>query len=366
MTDMLNTSNGRNTAPTKLSVSRGHDILYNDGILDYVFSNQIQEQPVFREDRANLLSRGIDIEEKLLKGIDSDGTPIYSDSVNSYKLNSLGYRSPEFGSAELLYAGCSNTFGTGIPEETIWGTVLADKLNMSYANLSKQGASTQWIVKNIFAYFEEYGHPDILCCLFPDPYRMSIASNEDLLADVHPMIRDESLKRHSISTVIEAHLGSSLSPKNSPEYSKKPHKITDVIPADAAVYASIQSILVLDQYCRATGIKFLWSTWDVGYVDFLQKIKATYPKNYSNLLDSDIYCWINNPDKEIGGEVYVGEEFKVNHRGNLPAKDCHSDLLDKYGVNFYRGMDALDGVYKAHIGVHQHAHIAEAFLKVLK
>lgn len=364
---MSNTNQGRNTAPIKLSVSRGYDILYNDGTLDYVFGNQIQEQPVFREDKESLFSRGIDIENKLVKGIDSNGLPVYSDNVNSYIFNSLGYRSPEFGTAKILYAGCSNTFGTGVPEETIWGTVLANKLNLPYANLSKQGASAQWIVKNIFAYFDEYGHPDVLCCLFPDPYRMSIASNEDLLTDsTHPAIRKEDLKRHSISSVFEVHLGMNLSPKKSPEYSKKPHKMTDVIPADAAVYASIQSVLMLDQYCRAAGIRFVWSTWDVGYVDFLQEMKALYPKKYSSLLDSDMYCWINNPDKEVGGEVYVGEEFRHNNRGNLPAKNCHADLLKKYGVNFYRGMDALDGVYNAHPGVHQHAHIADAFLKVLK
>jgi len=366
MTDMLNTNNGRNTAPKKLSVSKGHDILYNDGILDYVFSNQIQEQAVFRQEKESLLSQGIDIGDKLVKGSDSNRMPIYSDSVNSYKFNSLGYRSAEFGSAKLLYAGCSNTFGTGVPEETIWGTVLANKLNLPYANLSKQGASAQWIVKNIFAYFDEHGHPDILCCLFPDPFRISMASNEDLLVDVHPSVREKDSKRHAISTVFEAHLGWSLSPKESPEYSKKPHRMADVIPADAAVYASTQSILMLDQYCRAMGIKFVWTTWDIGYLNFLQDIKTIYPKNYSNLIDSDIYCWVRNPDEEAGGEVFIGEKFRNNHRGgDFPPKDCHSNLLSEYGVNFYRGMDTLGGVYDAHMGVHQHAHIAESFLKSL-
>jgi hypothetical protein len=367
MVDMSDINNGRNTTPKKLSVSKGYDILYNDGTLDYVFSNQIQKQTVFIQEKENLLARGIDVGDKLVKGTDSNQLPIYSDSVNSYTYNSFGYRSPEFGSAKLLYAGCSNTFGTGIPEEAIWGTVLANKLNLPYANLSKQGASAQWIVKNIFAYFEEYGHPDVLCCLFPDPYRISIATNETLLVDVHPDARKKELKSQqwSFSKIFEAHLFTSIPPKKAIEYSKKPHKMIDVIPADAAVYASIQSILTLDQYCRAVGIKFVWSTWDVGFVDFLQKIKTMYPKNYSNLLDSDIYCWVYNPDEEVGGEVFVGEEFKTNYQGDLPAKDCHPDLLDKYGVNFYRGMDILDGVYNAHPGVHQHAHIAESFLKAL-
>ena len=91
----------------------------------------------------------------------------------TYSLNSKGYRSTEFSKdTDLIFAGCSYTYATGLQDEYIWGNILADSLKMSRSNLGMEGWSTQAIVKNLFAYFEEYGNPKILVCLFPDLQRM--------------------------------------------------------------------------------------------------------------------------------------------------------------------------------------------------
>ena len=39
----------------------------------------------------------------------------YGDKINEYKLNSLGYRSKEFKKVHVVFAGCSITFGVGVP-----------------------------------------------------------------------------------------------------------------------------------------------------------------------------------------------------------------------------------------------------------
>lgn len=146
------------------------------------------------------------------------------------------------------------------------------------------------------------------------------------------------------------------------EYSKKPHDMLDVLPADVAVYNSIQSILMLDQYCRSHNITFAWSTWDVNSFGFLSKMKTMYPKNYSNYVELDLEWWIPNPDSSVSGELFVGEQAGAMRGKTREAVNCHQDLLDKYGVNFYRGLDDAHGIEYTHPGIHQHSHIADKFL----
>jgi len=77
-------------------------------------------------------------------------------------VNSLGYRSPEFDNAELVYAGCSQTFGIGLPErDLIWGSRVATAMGVSYANISGPGWSTEKVVRMIFAYLAKNKNPNI-------------------------------------------------------------------------------------------------------------------------------------------------------------------------------------------------------------
>lgn len=361
-------STDRNShGPRKLSRSRDGFILYNQETLDQIFSSRIESQLFFKEAKAKFAERGLVWEDKLLLDFDSSGKPRYADKVNSYVFNSDGYRSKEFdGSAKLLYAGCSTTFGTGVPEDGIWGSMVAAELGVPYVNISKQGTSSQWIVKNILAYFDEYGHPDTVCCLFPDLYRMTLATNNQQLTYGGNGQSGGSDPADDFSKIYDVHLDQVLPPKKALDYSKKPHDIRDVLPSDMAVYFSIQSILMLDQYCRSNGIKFIWSTWDVNVLDFIEKIKSLYPSNYSSFLNLDLDCWVDNPDRAVCGEVYLGTKAREAYGKNLPATECHLDLAEKYGVNFYRGMDDIHGIDHTHPGVHQHAHIAEAFTEALR
>lgn len=353
--------------PKKLYRSNSGAIFYTRETLDKVFSTQIEVQPFFAEAEKKFASLGLTWDNKLLLGFDQDGTPQYSDSVNDYRFNSHGYRSPEFdGSAKVLYAGCSTTFGTGVPVEGIWGSIVADTLGLPWASISKQGTSAQWIVKNVFAYFDEYGHPDVVCCLFPDLYRMTIATNPFQLRYSGNGLNGENRDADDFTKIYDIHLDHVLPPKAAIEYSKKPHEMENVLPADAAVYSSMQSILLLDQYCRSHGIKFVWSTWDINASVFLDTLKNVYPRNYSNFVNVDLDCWINNPDKNTGGEVFIGTNARQSSGKNLPPLDCHGDWLKKYGTNFHRGLDEFHGIEHTHPGIHQHVHIAEAFVEAIE
>ena len=100
------------------------------------------------------------------------------DGTNSYKVNKHQYRSKEFEKdADLLFAGCSITYGEGVVEPAIWGNIIASKLNMNAFNIGISGASVHLIVNNLFNYFKEFGNPKNLICMFPDFLRMQMYSN---------------------------------------------------------------------------------------------------------------------------------------------------------------------------------------------
>jgi hypothetical protein len=61
----------------------------------------------------------------------------------TYKFNSLGFRCDEFEQNRdcILFLGCSYTFGVGLPLETIWPTLVANKLKLKCYNLGIGGGS---------------------------------------------------------------------------------------------------------------------------------------------------------------------------------------------------------------------------------
>lgn len=71
-----------------------------------------------------------------------------------YLYNEYSFRGGGFsGKSELLVAGCSMTFGIGVPEQDTWGARLAKFLNIDdFANIGLAGASTQRICKTIYEY----------------------------------------------------------------------------------------------------------------------------------------------------------------------------------------------------------------------
>ncbi len=99
-----------------------------------------------------------------------------------YKLNNVGQRSDDFNKLDtnktnILFAGCSVTFGDYLPENFSWPHHLYRyfqdlKVDVGPLNiLSFPGASGPKIIYNIFKYFNNYGIPDYLFILMPDMFR---------------------------------------------------------------------------------------------------------------------------------------------------------------------------------------------------
>lgn len=325
------------------------EINYDSPTANRLFSSSIERESIMQERKEKFEALGLEWSDKLVYGFDELDNPIYFDKKNQYKLNSLGYRSEEFdGSADLLYAGCSNTFGMGIPEEGIWGTVLAKKLGLSYVNLSKQGASVEWIVKNIFSYLSTYGNPKEIYCLFPDLYRILLPTDKRVLTShsVGPFKKGDN---HNV--VLEAQLYGGGVGELIPEYSRAPHDVRNVLPVNFSIYLYVQHILMLSTYCKSHGIKFVWSTWHIPTSDMFVDLKNRFPADYSGFVELDSKKW--NLTKTANNPWDTFED-----------PGCHPDLEQKYGLNFHRGMDDVHGVEHVHTGTHRHAHWAESMLSI--
>jgi len=258
----------------------------------------------------------------------------------TYSMNSKGYRSEELSaSTELVYSGCSYTFATGLEDKYIWGNQLADSLGMSRSNLGQEGWSTQAIVKNLFSYFEEYGHPKVLVCLFPDLQRMSTALNPFVLRQYgksDPRYETEEMFQYTPSHTHLREYDISLRPK----YSKIPHSWEDVIPVEMPIMMSFHYLQMLIQYCKAANIKFYWSTWSWDFSDLLRQVSEY-------------------PDKLMDLSGYVPLDRAIWETDPMP--DCHLEDREKNLETFDWSLDHGGGHW-GHNGSHSHLHTAEAFL----
>lgn len=103
------------------------------------------------------------------------------------KANSFGLRSDELTDKHvgkhIVFAGCSITFGDGVPDEYIWPTLVLDKIKSKSEvsgmfNLAFNGANHVQIFTQVWSYIEKFGNPDILFINFPDIRRLVDAGFE--------------------------------------------------------------------------------------------------------------------------------------------------------------------------------------------
>lgn len=303
------------------------------------------------------------------------------DKFTEYSYNSLEFRSPEFHGAEILLAGCSYTFGLGVPEQCIWGVSAANEMGKSYANLGKPGVSADWIVDSVLSYLKTYKKPEFIFCLFPDFTRMRFP--------VNPKINRSDFEYFGMPTdgqifVMDYHFSQSQDIDSNPSHAKRPYLINDVLGVELSIFTSIKKILLLEQYCKDIGIKFLWSIWEPKVYKSVLKIQKDFLK-YDSFVNIDVEQWAskifktNTPTFENPGGARVSERF-VNYNVFSKSQDsydhskefseaedtCHLDLKEKYPEYFYWGRDIEISEWEGHWGVHKHRHIAESFIERAK
>ncbi len=99
-----------------------------------------------------------------------------------YELNNDFHRSESFSTLDknktnVLFAGCSVTFGEYLPEGYAWPSHVYNYMKDNFSDLgefhvlSYPGGTASKIVSNIFKYLKNYGKPDYIMVLLPDMFR---------------------------------------------------------------------------------------------------------------------------------------------------------------------------------------------------
>jgi hypothetical protein len=255
-----------------------------------------------------------------------------------YKYNEFGYRSKQFiENEDLLIAGCSHSFGLGIPENEIWGSILSKKINKSFSNLSMVGASANTLVQNLFAFFREFKNPKILCVLFPEFNRIHFPNSKKILKN------DINFGFDFAYSVVR----NNGNIEDRPKYSKIPHKIEDIIPNEAIFYINSQAILNLEKYCNDMGIKFFYSIWNENSVDIIKNLKKINNSFYNGFIETDLSFF---------------PRYKTLEKIDIEDPECHEHLKKLYGDRFYYAEDHYES-YVGHFNSHIHYHLAENFYK---
>jgi hypothetical protein len=290
----------------------------------------------------------------------SSGSP----HLHQYILNSDGFRSDEFEkNADILFSGCSFTFGAGIPLEYLWSKIVADRFGWKHQNLGVPGSSTMTVVSNLFEYFRIYGNPKILVCLFPDPYRVFRIKNYNYgFSDFDPE-RKQLLSQGDSYLFNEKNYFENVQRFNKnmdgPKIIKLPTEIENIIQPDTSYYLSMMSINILEQYCLSNDIKFIWSSWEGNHMNSLRLIHSKNIKRFPGLIDIESGRWDIDYKKEI---EYYYDIFPQENR--IPIK-CHQDLFDKSPDIFHLGFDTEYGAENAHWGSHRNLHVAEKFIAAI-
>lgn len=241
---------------------------------------------------------------------------------------------------DYIFAGCSETTGWHLGVDPsyesvvdfIWGTIVGRGINLEGLNMSFGGANVLSLVTSLTRHFRLYGPPKHVAILFP-----RISSRLSILHD------PKYIKTKTISDRFVKHvtgIGDLV-----PEYSKKPHDATEVLPQTLVSYINIQSILMLEELCVAHGIDLIYSTWSASTDAIFEAA------NESALIHGHRLPFPN----------YIKSDYNDSFRnGNYGLKalpnTCHADMKDH--PMFEEGIGW-------HMGTHAHAHVAANFIEEL-
>lgn len=165
-------------------VSHSYDYLLQNAI----FSNALHGSnmlwtPGLTASPVTVLWQGMDFEETYVKNLaDPNQRALleqwgWIDREFDYKINSWGFRSErEFDTVtgpSLITMGCSFTFGTGLPVESIWPTLVSERLGLELINLGTPGhgleLNTQWLISQ----GDVIKDPRAVVILMPPPGRVT-------------------------------------------------------------------------------------------------------------------------------------------------------------------------------------------------
>jgi hypothetical protein len=170
----------------------------------------------------------------------SDSKKFYEDRFLS-DFNSQDFRCDEFiknhEGKHILFLGCSETQGCCQKLEDSWAWILHNKIKQyektsGYFNLGTIGHGVQMQIILLMEYISSYGPPDEIYLLAPETARSFIRTDKDFIS------RNMRGDNQASKTIL---------------YDEK-----DFLDAFGNVFLSL---VFLENFCKFSGIKLIWSTW---------------------------------------------------------------------------------------------------------
>jgi hypothetical protein len=234
-----------------------------------------------------------------LDDLDKEGYDLNNDFI--YTVNSNNFRNEHFSKLSnknynVIALGCSYAFGSGLPEQFSWPRILESyiknkKNNVKVVNLGSPGLGVDSLINNLVSFISEYGVPDAIFALLPDMNRHVI---------FHPI--GNNFIQYAPTT------------KNIEDRKSDPYIFSKVrsYAFEERIYSSVNQIRMLEELCKAYGIKLFWNSWsDVDSKIYAQlKFKNLCPFYNYSLIDEEVYPTIPDNFKK-----YWVRARDLNHPG---------------------------------------------------
>jgi hypothetical protein len=282
------------------------------GSVDPLNANHYRDLIVYTENLSELR-----FDEDMSLTIYNIGVKDTSDAKIEYLINKDGFRSKSFdrfdkNKTNILFAGCSWTFGEALPEEHIWPKILSDKIgdaigeSVDFYNLGVMGGSVELSIKNLLGFIKRYGKPDYIFAEMPN-YTRSIAYNEKTNKFMNIVISSDAnhvqlSSKEDRDTFIRYTMG----------FNEK-EKMLNVSTL----------ISIFEEFCEASGIKFLWSTYAPNFAKQIQSKSSDWYtfKNFVN----DPHVWEEMPYNNKDGYQRVSDTKVYPNENNIMYWELAAD-----------------------------------------
>jgi len=200
-------------------------------------------------------------EEKRMEEFNS----LYKDVKILYNFDENGYRNyPNYiskNTKKIYCFGCSNTFGTGLPDEYTWPYLLAQKFgDCQFKNFGSGGDGIGAIIRTAWQIINQIPpdqYPDAVYFLFPDFFRAEYIGNvgesviERNMLPLSFWSADEIYLQYELNDEKNFHLSS-----HSKLYTY--YKYTSCI---HSFFEFIENFKFIDEFLKGKKIKWYWYSW---------------------------------------------------------------------------------------------------------
>lgn len=278
----------------------------------------------------------------------------FSETDIVYRYNSEGFRSDEFKDVSILYAGCSNTEGVGLPLEYVWSSqmnkLIKDEFGYSgsYHSIARQGLSSTGIVRKIFWALEVRGlRPKILFALFPlvlrDEFFIQHFYNIPVVTDYIPNFTG-NFKSHKERYFYENHVKNVRISNRINDFFKDLMFAKMICERHGVVFRAatwhrfLPMTDVIDQDLQFLDESYLSEYQGVSYVDILGLIKNNMPEFLNGVFNTSLY-FNHTADFKVYPQTVARDFIHSGPNVHMKfARDYFNELKDDQSF--------LDGVNK--------------------